>query len=67
MSKSAPVWRKASRSNSQGGDCVELANLGRNTVGIRDSKAPQDGHLTVHPEVLAHLVSRVKTGELDLI
>jgi Domain of unknown function (DUF397) len=24
---SSPVWRKSSRSNAQGGDCVEVAEL----------------------------------------
>jgi Domain of unknown function (DUF397) len=26
---SSPVWRKSSRSNAQGGDCVEVAVLPR--------------------------------------
>jgi hypothetical protein len=66
MSEYAPAWRKSSRSNSQGGDCVELADLGRNSVGIRDSKAPEAGRLTVTPKAVANLVGRIKTGVLDL-
>ncbi|GAB2857724.1 hypothetical protein GCM10022221_66650 [Actinocorallia aurea] len=44
---SAPVWRKASYSNSQGQSCVEVADLGPMAVGLRDSKHPGHGHLTV--------------------
>ncbi|MEV5829163.1 DUF397 domain-containing protein [Spirillospora sp. NPDC052242] len=32
-------WRKATRSGSNGGDCVELASLS-GTVAVRDSKDP---------------------------
>ena len=32
-------WRKSSYSGSQGGDCVEVAELGAE-VGVRDSKDP---------------------------
>jgi hypothetical protein len=66
MNESASVWRKASRSNTQGGACVELADLGGNSVGIRDSKAPEAGHLTVTYRSLDALVGRIKTGDLDL-
>ncbi|MFC6017954.1 DUF397 domain-containing protein [Plantactinospora solaniradicis] len=33
-------WRKSSRSNSSGGDCVEVADNGAGIVGVRDSKDP---------------------------
>lgn len=58
-------WRKASRSNASGEECVEVAaiNEGR---GIRDSKAPGTGHLTLTPESFARFVARVKRHELDL-
>jgi len=63
-----PMWRKSSRSGgSQGGqsDCVELAVLSH-AVGVRDSKAPETGHLSLSPETFADLVARVKRAELDL-
>ncbi|SCK17535.1 protein of unknown function [Streptomyces sp. WMMB 714] len=42
------VWRKGSRSNPSGGDCVELAlNVG-GFVPVRDSKDP-GGPLLVFP------------------
>ncbi|HEY7484053.1 MAG TPA: DUF397 domain-containing protein [Streptosporangiaceae bacterium] len=35
----SPVWRKSSHSNTQGGDCVEVARLAGG-IGVRDSKNP---------------------------
>ncbi|WP_067807604.1 DUF397 domain-containing protein [Actinomadura formosensis] len=59
-------WRKSSRSaNSGQADCVELARLSR-TVGVRDSKAPEAGHLSFSPESFSELVARIKQDELDL-
>jgi len=34
------MWRKSSRSTNNGGECVELARIGR-LVAVRDSKDPQ--------------------------
>lgn len=39
MDLSKAVWRKASRSTSNGGNCVEVASV-PGTVAIRDSKNP---------------------------
>ncbi|RKS79381.1 uncharacterized protein DUF397 [Actinomadura pelletieri DSM 43383] len=61
-------WRKSSRSGAGGGtagDCVELASL-NGKIGIRDSKNPRKGHLTVGRDVLRDLVNEIKTGDLDL-
>ena len=58
-------WRKASRSNASGNECVEVAALAEGR-GIRDSKAPDAGHLTLSPECFAQLVTRAKRGDLDL-
>ncbi|WP_083983837.1 DUF397 domain-containing protein [Actinomadura hibisca] len=52
-------WRKSSYSSSQGDHCVELAGRGP-VVGIRDSKAPESGHLVFERGVLAVLVKRLK-------
>ncbi|RAY13360.1 DUF397 domain-containing protein [Actinomadura craniellae] len=59
------TWRKSSRSAANGGDCVELADLG-SEIGIRDSKNPDAGHLTVNRSVVQALVQQVKAGDLDL-
>lgn len=61
-----PVWRKSSRSGSGAGggqDCVEVAALAEG-CGIRDSKAPDAGHLTLSAENFAQLIAAVKRGEL---
>ena len=59
------TWRKSSRSNTTGGDCVEVADLA-GTIGLRDSKAPDAGHLSVSAASFADLLARVKRDELSL-
>lgn len=62
-----PIWRKSSHSGSgQGGqsDCVETARL-IGGVGIRDSKNPNAGALSVSAAQFAALLAKVKCGELD--
>ncbi|TDC85123.1 DUF397 domain-containing protein [Actinomadura sp. 7K507] len=34
------AWRKSSRSASNGGDCIELADVAGAVVAVRDSKDP---------------------------
>ncbi|MEV3920863.1 DUF397 domain-containing protein [Actinomadura coerulea] len=58
-------WRKASRSNASGNECVEVAALAEGR-GIRDSKAPDAGYLALTPTSFTQLVTRVKRGDLDL-
>ncbi|WP_242883316.1 DUF397 domain-containing protein [Actinomadura litoris] len=58
-------WRKSSYSGSGaagGQDCVEVARLA-GTVGVRDSKAPEAGHLSINRETFAVLVARLKQDE----
>ncbi|GAA2165997.1 DUF397 domain-containing protein [Actinomadura napierensis] len=65
---SEPVWRKSSRSGSGAGggqDCVEVAALAEGR-GIRDSKAPEAGHLTLSPDGFAQFVARVKRDGLNI-
>lgn len=62
-----PVWRKSSQSGSGadgGQDCVEVAALAEGR-GIRDSKSPDAGHLTISAESFAQLVARMKRDELS--
>lgn len=53
------VWRKSSRSTTQGGECVEVAALSH-VIGVRDSKNPDGGHLTLAPGQFAALLRRLK-------
>lgn len=46
MDLSKAVWRKASRSTSNGGNCVEVASV-PGTTAIRDSKDPSGPKLTM--------------------
>jgi len=53
-------WRKSSHSggvNDQA--CVELARLAEG-IGIRDSKNPAGGHLSLSPARFAALLSRAR-------
>ncbi|CND73161.1 Domain of uncharacterised function (DUF397) [Mycobacterium tuberculosis] len=41
MDLKSAAWRKSSHSGSNGGDCVELADVaGASVVAVRDSKDP---------------------------
>ncbi|HEV7935173.1 MAG TPA: DUF397 domain-containing protein [Actinomadura sp.] len=62
------TWRKSSRSGgggSGGQECVEVAHLSEG-IGVRDSKSPDAGHLTVSAAAFGALLGRIRTGELDL-
>ncbi|HEY8414914.1 MAG TPA: DUF397 domain-containing protein [Thermaerobacter sp.] len=63
MDLKSAVWRKSSHSGGNGGDCVELADL-TPEVGIRDSKNPEAGHLTVSRQALAGLIGRIKADQV---
>ncbi|MER6531912.1 DUF397 domain-containing protein [Streptomyces sp. NPDC001508] len=43
------TWRKSSYSSSNGGDCVEVADLTA-LVAVRDSKNHEAGRFAVAPE-----------------
>ena len=53
-------WRKASHSGNGGADCVELAALGGEQVGIRDSKDPEGPWLTFSRAALRMLATELK-------
>lgn len=42
-------WRKSSRSSTNGGTCVEVADNLPGVVGVRDSKDPTGPALTFSP------------------
>ncbi|MFG1999941.1 Scr1 family TA system antitoxin-like transcriptional regulator [Spirillospora sp. NPDC048911] len=58
-------WRKSSHSGTtQGTDCVELTRFA-SAIGLRDSKAPEAGHLNLSAQTFSDLIARVKRGELS--
>jgi hypothetical protein len=60
------AWQKASKSGN-GGNCVEVGTTAAgHAAGIRDSKSPERGHLTVSPEVFGAFLAGVRNGEFDL-
>jgi Domain of unknown function (DUF397) len=59
------TWRKSTYSGAgEERACVELARL-TGTVAVRDSKHPEDGHLSLDGHSFGRLVDRIKSGELD--
>ncbi|GAA2106668.1 DUF397 domain-containing protein [Actinomadura alba] len=59
------VWRKSSRSNTSGGECVEVGQIS-GVIGVRDSKSPEAGHLLLSVEAFGGLLTRIKAGDLAL-
>ncbi|TYB42913.1 DUF397 domain-containing protein [Actinomadura chibensis] len=53
------VWRKSSRSASNGGECVELARLPQ-VIAIRDSKNPDGPKILLGRDQFAALVTTLK-------
>lgn len=62
---SQAAWRKATRSSSGNGGCVEIANNLPDIVAIRDSKRPEDGAHVVEPTTFAAFLADVKAGRYD--
>ncbi|MFI0351801.1 DUF397 domain-containing protein [Actinomadura sp. 9N407] len=60
------AWRKSSYSQTSGTtDCVELAGV-FGGVGVRDSKAPDLGHLVLSRAAFREVLLQVRAGELDM-
>lgn len=55
------VWRKSSRSSSQGSNCIETAVRGAG-VAVRDSKDPDGGQLRVSPTAWRAFARRVRSS-----
>ncbi|MCP9949361.1 DUF397 domain-containing protein [Actinomadura madurae] len=51
-------WRKSCYSGANEGNCIEIADLNEH-VGIRDSKAPETGHLTLTRKSVTDLLNRL--------
>ncbi|MCL7455686.1 DUF397 domain-containing protein [Micromonospora echinofusca] len=52
-------WRKSSRSSTNGGTCVEVADNLPGVVGVRDSKDPTGPALTFTPTAWRAFVARL--------
>ncbi|WP_184544497.1 DUF397 domain-containing protein [Streptosporangium becharense] len=65
MDLSTALWRKSSRSGSNGGQCVEVATNLPGVVAVRDSKDPGGPKLLFTPADWQAFVGGVKNGEFD--
>jgi hypothetical protein len=61
MDLSRAEWRKASKSSSNGGACVEVARNLSGIVAVRDSKDPEGPVLTVSRDEWASFITRLQS------
>lgn len=66
MDLTGAVWRKSSRSSSNGGDCVEVATNLLGVVAVRDTKNRDGGTLLFTPNEWKAFLGGAKDGEFDL-
>ncbi|MEU7618810.1 DUF397 domain-containing protein [Micromonospora rifamycinica] len=59
MDLSGAQWRKSSRSNGQGGACVEVADNLAGMVAVRDSKDPDGPVLAFESQTWRAFVAQV--------
>ena len=64
MDMSSTVWRKALKSSTNGGDCVELATLATG-VAVRDSKHPDGTQHRFAAVAFGAFLAEVKRGIHD--
>lgn len=60
MGNTPAPWHKSTYSSAVG-ECVEVAALPNGRVGVRDSKRPEAGHLTVTPAHWTAFLGGVRT------
>jgi Domain of unknown function (DUF397) len=58
-------WRKASRSTSGNGGCVEVADNLAGITAIRDSQRPGDGAHVVDRDAFGAFLADAKAGRYD--
>ncbi|MFV2020332.1 DUF397 domain-containing protein [Micromonospora sp. LOL_023] len=56
-----PIWRTSSRSSSNGGECVEVADNVPGRVLVRDSKDRDSGTLTFVPAAWQSFIAEVSS------
>lgn len=59
------AWRKATKSGSNGGDCLEVAPLSGGRVAIRDTESPEQAPFVVTASVWDAFLDGAKRGEFD--
>ncbi|WP_327584368.1 DUF397 domain-containing protein [Nonomuraea sp. NBC_00507] len=62
---STATWHKSTQSGSDGGNCVEVAELSGGRRGVRDSKNPAGPALVFTPSEWNAFIGGVKAGEFD--
>lgn len=63
----AGVWRKSSYSGGSGSsNCVEVAGTPPGAAGVRDSKDPAAGVVTIDAAAWRNLLAAIKRGQYDL-
>ncbi|MEV1285917.1 DUF397 domain-containing protein [Micromonospora sp. NPDC049679] len=60
MELTGVTWRKSTRSNANGGNCVEVADNLPGLVGVRDSKDPTGSPLIFERDAWRAFVRAVK-------
>ncbi len=63
---SRAVWQKSSRSNGQGGECVEVARNLQRIIAVRDSKNPDGPKLIFIPTAWRTFLADLRRGTFDL-
>jgi hypothetical protein len=61
---SCATWRKSSHSNTDGGNCVEVADGFPAVVPVRDSKRPDGAALLIPAEAWTALLGAMKASRL---
>ncbi|RBQ16375.1 DUF397 domain-containing protein [Spongiactinospora rosea] len=61
-SRESPVWRKATASGDNGGECVEVATNIPGAILIRDSKNPTGPTLHISPTDWTDFITQIKEG-----
>jgi hypothetical protein len=63
---SRAVWRKSTRSDGNGGNCVEVASNLPGIIAVRDSKDRNGPALIFTPDEWTAFLAGVTDGEFDL-